>query len=102
MMETGAHSAIQCCIVCGRTLTDRALHDELEDQVLAAIRAEHPEWTDQNGVCEACVSYYRNLLQERATREERLRVQSRPRWPGWLASLAGKLRAQFLTRGMKS
>ncbi|MBA3767855.1 MAG: hypothetical protein H0W99_12885 [Acidobacteria bacterium] len=70
--------------------------------MLAAIRAEHPEWTDQNGVCEACVSYYRNLLQERATRGERLRVQTRPHGPGWLSSLAGKLRAQFLTRGMKS
>ena len=38
--------AFQCCLVCGRTLTDRALRDESEGRVLAAIRSEHPEWAE--------------------------------------------------------
>jgi len=36
---------MQCCLICGRTLTDREVHDALEEQVLKSIRDEHPEWT---------------------------------------------------------
>lgn len=31
---------LQCCLLCGRTLTDRALHDGLEELIINAIRFE--------------------------------------------------------------
>ena len=86
-----ARSAPQCCLVCGRTLTDRAQHDELEGRVLASIRSEHPEWAGGDGGCERCVARYRELLRERLTREERLRELSSRR-PAWLERLARRLR----------
>lgn len=65
---------LQCCLLCGRVLTDRALHDRLEEPVLASIRAEHPEWTGTDGACAPCVSVYRKLLEERMTRAVRMRA----------------------------
>ena len=65
---------LQCCLLCGRVLTDRALHDRLEEPVLASIRAEHPEWTGTDGACVPCVRVYRKLLEERVTRAERVRA----------------------------
>jgi hypothetical protein len=79
----------QCCLLCGRTLTDRALHDALEEPVLAAIRAEHPEWSSVDGACQPCVNHYRNLLRERLTREARLHVKPESRWPIWANKLFG-------------
>jgi hypothetical protein len=79
----------QCCLLCGRTLTDRALHDALEEPVLAAIRAEHPEWSSVDGACQPCVNHYRNLLRERLTREARLEVETQSRWPTWASKLFG-------------
>ncbi|MCA1616387.1 MAG: hypothetical protein LC800_20275 [Acidobacteria bacterium] len=93
MSETATRSAVQCCLVCGRTLTERALHDELEGRALAGIRSEHPEWAGEDGSCERCVAHYRKLLQERLTREERVRELSQPRWPEWLKRLARRARA---------
>ena len=83
---------LQCCLVCGRTLTERALHDELEGLVLAAIRAEHPEWAEGGEACEPCVAHYRRLLRGRVTREQRLRERSRRRWPQRLMLMLRRLR----------
>jgi hypothetical protein len=79
----------QCCLLCGRTLTDRALHDALEEPVLAAISAEHPEWSSVDGACQPCVNHYRSLLRERLTREARLQVRTQSRWPAWANKLFG-------------
>jgi outer membrane protein TolC len=43
---TQAPVAPQSCLVCRRVVTKREQHDELEERVLASIRAEHPEWAD--------------------------------------------------------
>ncbi|MBA3323342.1 MAG: hypothetical protein H0T45_18125 [Pyrinomonadaceae bacterium] len=67
---------LQCCLLCGRVLTDRALHDRLEEPVLASIRAEHPEWASADGDCAPCVSVYRKLLEERMTRAQRMRARA--------------------------
>ena len=83
---------LQCCLLCGRTLTDRALHDRLEEPIINAIRLEHHEWAGANGACAPCVSAYRGLLAGRMTRAERLRVEAREgRW-WWRVS-------RFLNRG---
>jgi len=67
---------LQCCLLCGRTLTDRALHDRLEEPVINAIRLEHPEWANADGTCAPCLSAYRKLLEDRLTRDERLHTQA--------------------------
>ena len=68
---------LQCCLLCGRTLTDRALHDELEGRVLDAIRAEHPEWVGEGGACAPCTKHYRGILKSRASRAQQLKTLAR-------------------------
>lgn len=96
--------ALQCCLVCRRTLTDREQHDKLEASVLAAIRAEHPEWA--HGVTEGYdpfVAHYRALLRRRAARAEhprrvrairsRRREMRRDKWSRGVKAFAGALHA---------
>lgn len=79
---------LQCCLVCGRTLTDRALHDRMEEPALASIRTEHPEWWGENESCQPCVEEYRKLLAERLTRAEALAAAADThRASGWLNRL---------------
>ncbi|MGB8511023.1 MAG: hypothetical protein WCD76_21815 [Pyrinomonadaceae bacterium] len=87
LSEAAITPGLQCCLLCGRTLTDRALHDALEQPALDAIRAEHPEWSSVDGACQPCVDYYRELLRERMTREERASAPPVKRRPNWLAKL---------------
>lgn len=88
---------LQCCLRCRRLLTDRALHDALEEPVLASIRAGHPEWVGSDGVCQPCVREYRSLLSDRQTRSGRQReaVQERkaPSAGGFFERLTGMGRA---------
>ncbi len=79
--------ALQYCLICGRTLTDRGSHDKLELSVLRTISSEHPEWIETNGACEACIFYYRRFQKKRTTREETVRTALRRRWP-WFAIAA--------------
>jgi len=81
---------LQCCLLCGRTLTDRALHDRLEASVLASIRAEHPEWSDGDGACQPCIQHYRKFLSERMGRAGRLRAPARRRISRWMVRLLGQ------------
>jgi hypothetical protein len=83
--------AMQCCLICGRTLTDRRVHDALEEQVLKSIGSEHPEWTNGSGACEPCIKHYRQLLDDRSTREERVLAGSRRRWPRFVVVLTQRL-----------
>lgn len=87
---------LQCCLRCGRVLTDRALHDSMEESMLYAIRARHPEWArekkaagvaegeEETGVeCQPCLDEYRRLLGDRQTRAEkhsRAATETRPLW----------------------
>lgn len=72
---------LQCCLRCGRLLTNRALHDAIEEPVLASIRAGHPEWTGTDEVCAPCLSEYHTLLSGRQTRSARwLREREQRRW----------------------
>ena len=64
------------------------MHDDLEHAVLGAIRAEHPEWVDANGICELCISKYRMILEQRRKRVEEAREKSSQ--PTWLARLINK------------
>ena len=77
---------LQCCLRCRRVLTDRALHDALEEPVLASIRAGHPDWASLNEACQPCLDEYRSLLKDRQTRSLRQREG------------AGKKRPSFLSR----
>lgn len=88
--EDPVSRALQCCLVCGRTYTERALHEALETAVIASIREAHPEWVDERGGCGPCVGRYRKLLRDRLTREERVRASTRRRWPRWLATVLGR------------
>jgi len=85
---------LQCCLRCGRVLTDRALHDSMEESMLYAIRARHPEWVQEtneaSGECQPCLSEYRRLLDDRRTRaEERLRAAVEP--GGWMPSWVNRM-----------
>jgi hypothetical protein len=62
---------LQCCLICGRTVLNRELHDSFEEPALAAIRAEHPEWAQGEGACVPCVEQYKGVLRQRAERAER-------------------------------
>jgi hypothetical protein len=69
---------LQCCLRCGRTLTNRALHDALEEPVLASIRAGRVGGVGgAEGECQPCIEEYRSLLNKRQTRAERLLEASR-------------------------
>ena len=67
---------LQCCLRCGRVLTDRALHDALEEPVLASLRANHPELAGNAEECRPCLEEYRGLLGSRLAR-----VAAQPRGP---------------------
>jgi hypothetical protein len=69
--STNETNALQCCVLCHRTLTNRAQHDALEESVLATLSAEHPEWKrEADDEREASVEYYRALLKQRSERAE--------------------------------
>lgn len=82
---------LQCCLRCGRVLTNRGLHDALEEPVLASIRAGRPRTESSAEACPPCIEEYRNLLNERQSRSERLRQEdnNRSRLP-WLSRWLGK------------
>ena len=65
---------LQCCLRCGRVLTDRALHDAFEEPALESIRAGRAGWAARGEVCRPCLDDYRSLLGER-----RERAEQRPR-----------------------
>jgi hypothetical protein len=69
---------LQCCLRCRRVLTNRALHDALEDSILASIRAAHSDQMDTGEVCQPCIEEYRNLLKDRETRSERQSREEKP------------------------
>ncbi len=82
---------LQCCVRCGRVLTDRALHDSIEERVLDSIRADHSEWVQADGACQPCLGEYRRLLVNRRTRSEQLREEAaRTRIPVWLGKMFGR------------
>ena len=75
---------LQCCLRCGRVLTNRILHDALEEPVLASIRAGHSGLESSAEACQPCIEEYRNLLNERQSRSERLLEEdNRSRLPWW-------------------
>lgn len=86
-MEKGEHAVnenseltpgLQCCLRCGRMLTNRALHDALEEPVLASIRAGRGGGVDNtDGECQPCIEEYRDLLNKRQARSERPVEESR-------------------------
>jgi hypothetical protein len=71
-----ATPAPQSCLRCGRVVTKREQHDELEERVLEAIRASRPDWADSDGGDSAPhVEHYRELLRLRKKRSERARAE---------------------------
>ena len=95
---------LQCCLRCGRVLTDRALHDAFEEPALASIRAGRgganaSAGSRAGGECQPCIEEYRNLLNQRQARAERPVEQSAvgrlPRVGRWLGKrvVAAAMRA---------
>jgi hypothetical protein len=81
---------LQCCLRCGRVLTNRGLHDALEEPVLASIRAGRTGAEGSAETCQPCLEEYRNLLNGRESRSERLREEdNRSRLP-WLSRWLGR------------
>ena len=72
-----ANAAPHSCLRCGRVVTKRAQHEELEERVLAAIRAGHPEWDGADAHGGAHVEHYRRLLRLRKSRSARVRAARR-------------------------
>ena len=83
-------SGLQCCLICGRTVSDRELHDSFEERALASIRAEHPEWAATGVPCAPCVELYRAMLRERAGRAELPPRPSGSLFPRFLRRLVEK------------
>ncbi|HEY0098322.1 MAG TPA: hypothetical protein VGB76_05150 [Pyrinomonadaceae bacterium] len=81
---------LQCCLRCGRTLTDRALHDALEEPVLASIRAGRGVGEGAEGECQPCLEEYRRLLVQRQARAERPLAESRGSRLPWVGKWLGK------------
>lgn len=83
---------LQCCLRCGRVLTDRALHDAFEEPVLASIRAGRGGASGSSsagGECQPCIEEYRALLNKRQTRAEQFVLEEAggrrlPRVGKWL------------------
>jgi hypothetical protein len=69
---------LQCCLRCGRTLTNRALHDAFEEPALASIRAGRGNSVGGSveGECQPCIEEYRALLNRRQMRAEQLVEES--------------------------
>ncbi len=93
---------LQCCMRCGRVLTDRALHDSMEESMLYAIRARHPEWAQKttgeageaSGECQPCLNEYRRLLSDRQTRAERMLAAEPGGWmPSWVNRMLSRTRS---------
>lgn len=79
-------------------LTDRALHDALEEPVLASIQAGRGVVADgAGGECQPCIAEYRNFLNKRQARAERPLEASRGGRLPWLGKWLGK-RAAAATR----
>jgi hypothetical protein len=82
---------LQCCLRCGRTLTNRALHDALEEPVLASIRAGRGgDVNGATGECQPCIEEYRSLLNKRQKRAERPAAQSSGSGLPWVEKWLGK------------
>ena len=74
---------LQCCLRCGRVLTDRALHDSFEEPALASLGVRRAAGSAaRGGGCGECIEDYRSLLGERRERvaargaEAQVRTQS--------------------------
>ena len=83
-------TGLQCCLFCGRLLTDRELHDSIEAPALAAFVSVHPELYSGDDACQPCFEEYRNLLEERKTRSERIKAATASWVPGWLGRFVGR------------
>lgn len=75
--KENGENMLQCCTICGRTISDRELHETLENHIIDAIGQEHPEWMESDGACARCVEHYRRILARR--REPPIR-RSAPWW----------------------
>jgi hypothetical protein len=92
---------LQCCLRCGRLLTNRALHDTFEEPVLASIRAGRvggDEAGGADGECRPCIEAYRDLLNKRQARAERPAEESRGLRLPWVERWLGKRVAAAATR----
>ncbi|RMG51917.1 MAG: hypothetical protein D6723_09720 [Acidobacteria bacterium] len=63
--KENGENMLQCCTICGRTISDRELHEALENHIIDAIGQEHPEWIESDGACSRCVEHYRSILAHR-------------------------------------
>ena len=52
------------CSICGEKVKGDVvtLTDHTDDHIMDVIKEKHPDWTEEGGLCQKCVDYYREQL----------------------------------------
>lgn len=52
------------CSVCNQTVEGDLIKftAHTEDHIVDLIKAKHPDWVDDDGICQKCVDYYKKQL----------------------------------------
>lgn len=52
------------CSVCQESVEGDliSLKEHTEGHIVDVIKEKHPEWTDEDGICQKCLDYYRNQI----------------------------------------
>ena len=52
------------CSVCHKEIDGDAVVyiNHIETHIIDQIKAEHPEWIEEDGLCQKCVDYYRQQM----------------------------------------
>ena len=52
------------CSICGEKIKDDLLVyiNHTQEHIIDEIKSSHPDWVEENGVCEKCVEYYQKQI----------------------------------------
>jgi len=52
------------CGVCGKKVGQDLIifKDHTDAHIIDAVKRDHPEWVDDKGICQKCVSFYQQEL----------------------------------------
>lgn len=54
------------CQICNRSIDEEIAltHVKSEEYLIELIRKDHPEWKKEEGTCDKCIDYYRELIKK--------------------------------------